>query len=72
MTETPMDQLKRAIYFTRRKHPTWSDKQVLACAKYVVLNPDYNKEKIKQNVCEISKPYQISFEDLMKRGTQYV
>ena len=70
--ETPMDTLKRIISCIRRKHPDWSDKQVIANAKYAYFNPNWKaeKKKIKQPVSE-SKSNQISFEDLMNRGTQY-
>ena len=73
MEKTPMDDLKHIMHCIRLKHPNWSDKQVICTAKYAYFNPNWKenrlKEKIKQSVNEISKPYQISFEDLMNRGT---
>ena len=66
--QTPMDLFKIIYPKIQRKHPDWSTARLINATKWAVT---HQEEKIKQNVCEISKPYQISFEDLLKRGTQY-
>ncbi len=73
MDKTPMDLFKIIYPKIQRKHPGWTTAQCINATKYAIDHPNWrsDKEKIKQNVCEISKPYQLSFEDLMKRGTQY-
>ena len=71
MGKTPLDLFKIIYPKLQRKHPNWSTAHLIRVTEWAVQEC-YTKEKTKQNICEISKPYQISFEDLMKRGTQYV
>lgn len=70
--ETPMDLFKRIYPQIQEKHPEWSTKRCISATKYAIDHPNWKaeKKKIKQPVSE-SKSNQISFEDLMNRGTQY-